>query len=273
MCPKSLTPSLFVILFVLIGCTEPTKTTPTAKEEASNTEAAPLAETNEAATIIRRSIEAAKLTGLDSAAFTFRFRDKEYGYQKANGQFQYERWWTDSVSGDQIRDVLTNEGLQRFTNGAATTLTPKDSAAYANSVNSVIYFAFLPYPLRDPAARLAYLGREVIKGDTLEKIGVTFAAEGGGQDYEDQFRYWFDPTTHQLKYLAYTEAGNKEPRFRQAFNEREAAGIIVRDYHNFHIPKNPPTPVDELAPRFNEGKLKLLSEIITEDYREVSIQK
>lgn len=234
--------------------------------------AEPSAKLPPAEAIIVGAIKAAGLTHLDSTAFTFRFRDKEYGYQKANGRFKYERWWTDSVSGDQTRDVLTNDGLRRLTNGEPTTLSPKDSAAFANSVNSVIYFAFLPYPLQDPAANAAYLGREVIRGDSLDKIAITFTAEGGGQDYEDQFRYWFDPTTSQLRYLAYTEAGNKAPRFRQAFNEREEAGIIVRDYHNFHIPENPPTPVDELAPRFNEDGLKLLSEIITEAYRAVPIQ-
>ncbi|MTB51517.1 DUF6503 family protein [Lewinella sp. W8] len=264
---------LALIASVLAACNDQATEAPSLEVPASESTADPYAELPQAERIIALAVEASKLTELDSAAYTFRFRDKEYGYENLGGQFKYERWWTDSVSGDQIRDVLTNIGLQRFTNGTITTLSAKDSAAYANSVNSVIYFAFMPYPLQDPAVRAEYLGQETIRGEILDKLGITFAAEGGGQDYEDEFRYWFDPSSHQLKYLAYTEAGNKAPRFRQAFNEREEAGIMVRDYHNFHIPKNPPTPVDELAPRFNEGNLKLLSEIIAEEYRDLSGQK
>ena len=221
--------------------------------------------------IVRASVNGAALIGLDSAAFEFTFRDKTYRYQKTGGRFVYERWWQDTTDGRFIRDVLHNEEFVRYVDGKRALLTAKQYDGYSSSVNSVIYFAFLPYALLDPAAQLTYLGEESIKGQVYDKIGVGFVAAGGGKDYEDSFLYWFEPKTHRLRYLAYVEAGNKAPRLREAFNERVEAGITVRDYRNYHTVKNTPAEVGSLAAAFNSGQLPLLSTIALENVRRVPV--
>ena len=52
---------------------------------------------------------------------------------------------------EKINDILNNSGFKRLIDGDEVELSAKDSAAYANSVNSVHYFALLPYNLKDDA--------------------------------------------------------------------------------------------------------------------------
>ena len=221
--------------------------------------------------LLHRAVTAAGLTVLDSAAYTFRFRQHRYRYQNDRGRFTYERWISDTITGAVTRDVLTNDGLTRYVDGRPVTLTGKQDSAYASSVNSVIYFAFLPYALQAPAANLDYRGRREILGDSLHEIAVSFGREGGGNDFEDSFRYWFEPGTNALRYLAYVEKDNKFPRFRRAVNARRVEGLLLVDYINYHTPGNTPTPVDSLADAFNRGDLPELSRINTEELRRAPV--
>ncbi len=268
--------SLALVLFGTISCTE---SNPAVEAEASATEEKiettldqePEA-TRQAKSIIEEAIVASGLEGLDEAAFAFRFRDKTYRYQRTAGTYTYERWWTDTTTNKLIRDVLDNTGFVRYTDGEVTELTKKQYTDYSSSVNSVVYFAFLPWVLRDQAVIPTYLGQDTIKGEVLDQIEVLFAKENGGKDSGDQFRYWFTPKTRQLKYLAYVEPGGKSPRLRRATNERTVAGIVVRDYDNFRTLDNAPSSVGVLADAFNRGALELLSEIDLEEVRKVTVQ-
>lgn len=223
--------------------------------------------------IIQEAIAASGLEGMNEAAFSFRFRDKEYRYQRTQGTYAYERWWTDSTTNKVIRDVLSNEGLVRYTDGKVTDITDKNRKAYGESVNSVIYFAFMPWVLQDPAVIPTYLGQDTIKGEVLDQLDISFALENGGADSGDAFRYWFTPDTRQLKYIAYNEPGGKSPRLRVAHNERQEAGITVRDYHNYNTPGNEPMEVGGIIPAFESGKLKLLSEIDLEEVKRLKIRE
>ena len=112
----------------------------------------------------------------------------------------------------------------------------KDSIAnvYANSVNSVHYFANLPYGLNDPAVNKEFLGEVAIKDKEYYKIKVTFDQKGGGKDYEDIYLYWFNKETFKPDYLAYkfyVDGGGI--RFRVAYNERYLGGIRFVDYENY----------------------------------------
>ena len=136
--------------------------------------------------------------------------------------------------GLRVHDHLTNGGLWREVAGEKVVLSIKDSAAYANSVNSVIYFALLPYFLNDPAVIKTYLGTEVIGEKEYERVMVTFQQEGGGKDFEDEFIYWFDGDTYHLDFLAYnyiTDGGGA--RFREAFNARQINGVRFVNYTNY----------------------------------------
>lgn len=224
-----------------------------------------------AKTIIDEAVANAGLSGFNSAAVSFRFRDKEYRYQRNAGKFKYERWWQDTVSGQRIRDILTNTGLTRLIDGQEVDLPDKKRKAYSNSVNSVIYFAFMPWVLTDPAVIPVYEGQEDIKGEVLDRVRVGFEEENGGSDNKDEFLYWFSPETRQLKYLAYSHPGGAMPRFRVANNERTVDGITVRDYHNYTTADKSARTIDKLSQDYQEGKLMLLSEINLEEVRVVQV--
>jgi len=197
---------------------------------------------------------------IDPARIRFGFRGRTYLAERQAGRFRYERRFRSEQS-DSIRDILTNGGFRRLIQGQETALSPKDSSAYANSVNSVIYFALLPCFLKDPAVQPAYLGQTRLKGEPYHKIRVAFRQEGGGKDYEDTFVYWFHRDRHTLDYLAYnylTDGGGA--RFREAFNIREVGGIRFADYINYK-PRTDRRDVAEFDRLFEQGELEALSRI------------
>ena len=201
---------------------------------------------------------------IDHSRISFDFRERHYVAQRRGGLFTYERIWQDTT-GRRYRDVLTNERLYREIDGERVELTAKDSAAYANSVNSVIYFALLPYFLNDPAVRKTYLGRSSIQGQEYYKIKVTFRREGGGKDYEDEFIYWIRTGEFTLDYLAYnylTDGGGA--RFREAYNVRNIKGIRFADYVNYK-PDPDNREVAAFDSLFNAGQMEELSRIELED--------
>lgn len=249
--------AFFLLAVCLWSCggasDEPTKGT----EEASTT-------ADTAAWIINQSIAAHGGDKIENSRIAFDFRDRHYISDRQGGQFTYERIWQDT-SGDQYRDVLTNEKLYREINGEKVTLTAKDSAAYANSTNSVLYFALLPYYLNDPAVQKSYLGRGDIKGQQYHKIKVTFRQEGGGKDYEDEFVYWIHPEELTMDYLAYnyiTDGGGA--RFREAYNVRHIEGIRFADHVNYK-PLPDTRAVETFDHLFNQGQMEELSRIETEN--------
>ncbi len=66
---------------------------------------------------------------------------------------------------------------------------------YTSSVNSVLYFVQLPYLLNDPAVIKSYEGTQKVLGETYEVLKVTFRPSGGGEDFQDEYRYRFHEKT------------------------------------------------------------------------------
>ena len=240
--------------------------------EAVLAEAAPASQTDRdtAYTLIARAVERQGLKALDSAAVAFRFRDRAYRYQRVGGRFAYERVWVDTATGERVRDVLTNDTLVRLRDGIAEDLPEKRRRAFAGSVNSVIYFAFLPWALRDPGVAAVYEGRDTVGGRVLDRIAVTFPDAG---EHADAYRYWLTPDGRELPYLAYAHQGSKAPRFREAFNARTVDGLAVRDYRNYTMPGKADADVATLADRFGRGELELLSVIALEEVRRVGVEE
>ena len=219
------------------------------------------AEDSRAQEIIDLAISAAGGEVLDQVRVSFNFRDRHYVATRQEGKYHYERIFRDSM-GLRVHDHLTNEGLWREVAGEKVVLSMKDSAAYANSVNSVIYFALLPYFLNDPAVIKTYLGVESIGGKEYEKIKVTFQQEGGGKDFEDEFIYWFAGDTYHLDFLAYnyiTDGGGA--RFREAYNARQINGVRFVDYTNYK-PITKSRKVAHFAQWFGQDSLVFLSRIV-----------
>ncbi len=195
---------------------------------------------------------------------SFQFRDRQYRALRDNGAYVYSRTFTDST-GQRIYDVLQNSGFTRTINGAQTTLPKEEVKAYSASVNSVIYFALLPYFLNDGAVQKAYAGEATIKGEPYHKIRVTFAAEGGG-DHQDTYLYWLHQQHHTMDYLAYSfleKDGSEGIRFRVATNPREVSGIRFQDYENYTSEAGIALEMYDSA--YEAGQLKKVSDINLEE--------
>lgn len=190
----------------------------------------------------------------------FDFRDYHYRMNRQGGLFSYERIFQDTL-GNKVEDKLTNDGFTRKINGEQVELTEERRNAYKNSVNSVFYFALLPYGLNDPAVRKTLVGTSSIGGTDYQIVEVTFEEEGGGEDFEDVFYFWFRQDKYYMDYMAYTyETDGGGVRFREAINQRVENGIRFQDYKNYK-PEDKNTPISELGELFVRGDLILLSEI------------
>lgn len=218
--------------------------------------------------IVDNSIEATGVLKLKNGSASFNFRDKGYTYRMIEGAFEYSRLQKDTAS-NAIKDVLTNQGLQRFVNGEVVDLAQKKREAYAASINSVIYFAFLPLSLNDAAVIKEYVGKYSIKGTEYHKVKVTFKAEGGGEDFEDEFYYWFDTEDYSMDFLAYSyqEEDGQGIRFREAYNARTINGVLVQDYRNYKPSEESSFDLKSIDQAFEEEKLTLLSLIELQDVR------
>ena len=205
--------------------------------------------------LVNKSIVAHGMDRIFGKEIQFKFRDREYRLYRDSLTYVYTR-----ITGDSIEDVLhSTEGFSRFKYGKPIQLADSMAVKYSSSVNSVLYFFQLPLVLNDPAVRKEYLGTRIIKDSEYHSIKVTFAQESGGEDFEDEFRYWINTATKEIDYLAYsylTDGGGI--RFREAYNKRRLDGIMVQDYRNY----KPPTldiSLDSLPGLFERNKLELLS--------------
>lgn len=158
---------------------------------------------SEAQKIVDLAIEAHGGEAYAESKIEFDFRDIHYRIQKTKDSFEYSREFQDSLG--QIKDVLNNSGFVRTRNGVKVdTLTEERIGAFSRSVNSVAYFAFLPYGLNDPAARKQYLGETSLNGERYHLIRVTFEQEGGGEDFDDVFLYWIGVADYFVDFMAYS---------------------------------------------------------------------
>jgi hypothetical protein len=226
----------------------------------------------EAEKIVDAAIDAYGGTLYETSAITFDFRGTHYSIFKSPTAFEYSREFTDSTG--QVVDVLNNAGFTRKVNGVLIdTLTEERIGAFSRSVNSVAYFAFLPYGLNDAAAIKTYLGKTTIKGKEYHQVKVTFQAEGGGDHFEDEFLYWFGVDDSQMDYMAYsyhTDGGGV--RMRDVRATREVGGIRFQDYNNLKAARKE-TPLDSMQVLYETGALVKLSEINLENIRTSAIPK
>lgn len=218
--------------------------------------------TEKAQKIIDRSIEVAGGELYKTSNIKFRFREIDYVLEQQNGKRALKRiQYSDS---GKVTDIKRGNAFERFLDEKPLPVSDSMATVYGNSVNSVHYFALLPYGLNDAAVRKELLGETQIKGKLFYKIKVSFDEQGGGNDYEDVYLYWIDKESFTPGYLAYefhTNGGGM--RFREAYNERYVNGIRFVDYNNYK-PKGL-TKVTELDDLFEKGKLELLSKIELEN--------
>lgn len=214
--------------------------------------------------IVTKSIEKAGGKLFENSVVRFDFRDKFYVARRDKGQFSLIRMFKDN--NDSVFDLLTNSNFDRFINNSRVILEDSMKAKFSASVNSVHYFSVLPYGLNAEAVKKTLLGSEKIKNKDYYKVKVTFNPDGGGEDYEDVFVYWFDRENFKVEYLAYSynEVDGVGMRFREAYNERYVEGIRFVDYNNYKAENNK-LELFDLGKAFEEDKLKLLSKIELEN--------
>lgn len=201
------------------------------------------------------------------AIIEFDFRDRHYKATRDRWKFQFERIWKDSLN--NFRDLISNEGYQRYINDSLVKVPDSMAAKYSRSINAVHYFSILPYGLNDKAVNKTYLGEVEIKGKPYYKIKITFDEEGGGEGHEDIFVYWIHKDTYQVDFFGYSyDEGphDRGIRFREAYNRREVNGLSFTDYNNFN-PKDSLASVYSLDSLFVANKLKLLSKIELENIK------
>jgi len=163
-----------------------------------------------------------------NSKISFVFRGQQFFVEQNKTSFNYER--EVMQESDSIKDVYKNGNFHREINGNVVTMSKKDEASAISTINSVPYFALLPYKLNDSAVIKEYNGEVTIKGELYEKIKVTFQQEGGGKDHDNVFYYWFHKKNATMDYFGYTTDGN---RFRAAYNIRVVNGIRFADYVNY----------------------------------------
>lgn len=220
----------------------------------------------EAEKIVDRAIEAHGGSAYSNSKIEFDFRDIHYTIYKTQDNFEYTREFSDSTG--NVVDLLNNEGFIRTVNGSKIdTLSEEWVGKYSRSVNSVAYFAFLPYGLNDPSVFKKSLGETEINGEKYNLIKVTFAEEGGGEDFDDQFLYWISVDDAFVDYMAYsyhTDGGGV--RMREVSSVNEVGGIRFQNYLNF-MPEDESQSVEKMQELYESGDLELLSEINLENIR------
>jgi len=213
--------------------------------------------------IVNKCIEVHGGDLYESSVVDFDFRNRHYRLERDHGNFTYHRIFTDSAG--VYHDILTNDGFQRTLNDSMIVLTPEWIRRYSNSVNSVAYFALLPFGLNDPSVNKNLMGEETIEGNQYYKIRVSFNQEGGGEDFEDVFVYWINKSNYRMEFFGYTYASDGGGiRFRKAVNVREASGLIFSDYINYKG-DDIDADVGGLAVKFQKGALTKMSEIRLEN--------
>ena len=141
-----------------------------------------------ASDILARSIKSHGVDLLDNSTMGFNFRGIEYQIDRQDGIYRYQRRFDKNEK--IVVDELDNYGFTRSYGDSLVQLPDSLTTKYVSSLNSVVYFAQLPYGLDSNAVVLEHLGTDVIKGEEYHEIQVTFNEDGGGEDYEDVFIYW-----------------------------------------------------------------------------------
>ncbi|QOD61438.1 deoxyribose-phosphate aldolase [Polaribacter haliotis] len=210
--------------------------------------------------IIDKTILYAGADKVANSEISFNFRNVNYLAVRNNGTFKLTRTFKKDSS--LIKDILTNTDFERLVDNKIVDLETKIASKYTNSVNSVHYFSVLPFGLNDKAVHKKLLKSSTINGKEYYKVEVTFAEDGGGEDFEDVFIYWIGKEDFLIDYLAYsyhTNGGGK--RFRVLKEQCVKNGIRFVDYHNYK-PLNKEIKLINIDKAFEENKLEKVSEIV-----------
>ena len=145
--------------------------------------------------------------------------------------------------------LVTNDRVRHWQDELEVEVPPESQAALRDWAMGRVYFCFLPFRLNDESVIKEDLGLEEWSGRNLHKVKVTFVP-GTSTDAEDQFLYWFDPSSGRLEQFAYSFVGRPGGlRFRQLSNFRRVGGLLFFDQENWGAAGDALT-VDEISSAF-----------------------
>jgi hypothetical protein len=217
---------------------------------------------NNPQSIIDKTIAASGGDKYLHSTIEFDFRGRHYIGNREGGKFSYERIFKNEKDSTQtIHDVVSNDGFKRFVNDTLTTVSDSMAVKYISSVNSVLYFALLPYGLNDASVNKKFFGETTLESKSYYKIEITFNQEGGGEDHDDRFIYWINTSDYTIGFLAYSyaETDGIGYRLRKAYNSRKVNGILFSDYINYA--PNGKIQLEDLEELYKKNELKELSRI------------
>ena len=218
---------------------------------------------DQAQSIVDKSIDAHGGELFENSIVDFDFRGRHYTLERDNGLYTYHRIFKDTAG--IYHDILNNDGFKRFLNDQPVDVDESWARRYTSSVNSVAYFAYLPFGLNDPPVIKKFLGEEEIKGTNYYKVQVTFEQEGGGEDFDDVFVYWINSDNYLMEYFGYSYVSDGGGiRFRESTKMQEENGLTFSNYNNYKTASDS-KDVSGLAKLFEDGKLQKLSEIVLEN--------
>lgn len=211
--------------------------------------------------IVDASIAAHGGDVINASRIAFDFREYEFVLDRHDGLFSYERAYT-PASGTHVREVITNDGIFLWHDGAQVEVDSLTHKRIGDNVNSVAYFTLLPIPLNDAAVVKEDLGTVEIRGARYHKIGITFQPEGGGRDHQDRFVVWIHSDRYTMDYFAYyyftDETGS---RFRAVDGVHETGGVRLHDYLNYAFDGLDAQSIDRYDALYNADSLELVSEV------------
>lgn len=224
-----------------------------------------------ASEVVAKAIEVHGGAAFEASEISFKFRDFQYRSVQNGGEFTLDRISHNDAIG-KITDRVTNAGYTQVLNDEfEMDIVDSMKVKYTNSVNSVHYFARLPYSLDGPAVEQKMIGVDSVRGKAYYEVEVRFKQEGGGVDFQDIFVYWFNQQTGTMDYLAYSyETDGGGIRFRAAQNPREIGGIRFQDYINYK-PSGLDVELKDLDYLYEQGKLIEVSKIELENVEVKSI--
>jgi hypothetical protein len=194
----------------------------------------------------------------------FDFRGKQFNVYRNGSEFRYQRTFTDTT-GENVHELITNKGKQKFIDGLEIELDEKAENRIDGAINSVVYFTLLPFPLADKAAVKRLIGEDSIEGKDYHLLEVTFKEQGGGKDFEDRYVYWINKRTNQIDYFAYYfQVNGGGSRFRKMVNPRRIGGILFFDQINYTA-EIIDTNIEEYSSLLKAGSLKKVSNVIIEN--------
>jgi hypothetical protein len=216
-------------------------------------------EPTEAEQLVIKAIEAHGGDKYNPAHYSFKFRESEYWFKNEEANYRYERK-EKKENGEIHQSIIENGEFTYIVNDKVDELSDEDKDIKMNSLNSVIYFAALPYKLRDPSVQVDYKGQMLLNDTAYQLVFITFNKKDGGKDYQDEYLYWFNEANGQLDYLAYSFIENDGgTRFRKAINKRRVDEVLFQDYINYKGEKG--VDLYQLAEQYERGELKELSRI------------